>query len=169
VLDNPLDNNWTKIHLAFSIIPHTLYKVGARKRGARDVRLLGSRDRNLRLVSVLHRLGQQETTMRSIVITSCAVALLIFAGAAKASDIITAGTSSAQRCMHNVLVTNLRVGVHGRERLTKLAVSVCGPDLMELVLNFYPGADQRKLKYSMVTEAERQLDTIIASGEWDRE
>jgi hypothetical protein len=107
--------------------------------------------------------------MRSIVITSCAFALLFSAGSAKANDMINTGAGRAQRCLHTVLLTNLFGGLHERAKVIKVAVAVCEPDLMELVLHFEPAADKDKLHYSMMIEAAHQLDLIIANGEWNGE
>jgi hypothetical protein len=109
----------------------------------------------------------RQATITTIIIG--ALALLLCASAAHANDMVNAGVDLAQRCMHKVLLSSLYGGVHDREPVTKLAVSVCEPDLLALVLHFEPAADKAKIHSSMIIEVHRQLDSIIANGEWNGE
>ena len=95
-------------------------------------------------------------------ITITALALLLYASPAHA-DIITAGVDQAQRCMHGVLMSSWPVD-HDPARATNLAVSVCEPDLLALLLHFQPATDKAMIHMHMIEEARRQLHIIVGDG-----
>jgi hypothetical protein len=68
-------------------------------------------------------------------------------------------------CMRRILTANLYGGIRNRDALTGSAVSVCEPELVAFLEHFVPETDRAMVHSSMIKEAHRQIDQIIANGE----
>jgi hypothetical protein len=95
-------------------------------------------------------------------ITINLLALLLYASAAKA-DIIEDGAALTQRCINAVLMTSWPVD-HNPDRATDLAVKLCEPGLMAVLLHSHPDANTADISAILIKEASRQMHLITEGG-----